>query len=125
MLSEEKCAEYRRQDFTIIALDMRVERPGQSRCGPRPFAVHDLHPTTTHAEPPSTCASLDVRSSGYRAMYLKLRDAPRPTRTPTRLRFADATIDRGVSRPTPGGPVDSLRRRRDHWRASWRRKPTA
>ena len=40
MLSVEKCAEYRRQNLTIIALDVRVERLGQSQQRPRePAAV--------------------------------------------------------------------------------------
>jgi hypothetical protein len=34
-----KCAQYRRQDFTIIALDVRVERLDQSQQRPRESAV--------------------------------------------------------------------------------------
>src|SRR5258708_1478647 len=79
----------------------------RSRCGPRPLAVRDLRQTTTRAERPSTCSSLDVRSSRYRAVRLKTRDAPCPRR-PARLRFADATVERAVSRPSPGEPVHLL-----------------
>ena len=39
MLSVEKRAEYRRQNFTIIALDVRVERLSQSQQRPREDAA--------------------------------------------------------------------------------------
>src|ERR1700730_6455903 len=78
------------------------------RRGLRPFAVYGPRPTTTQAERPGTCASLDVRPLRHRAMYLRSRDAPRPKTTPTRLRFADATTDRAVSRPTARKLVEPL-----------------